>query len=215
VIPECSEKDADGVLSQPDTGGGWIGATPRKGLGVFTYGGVRGVVLEQVDDSIHYMLPLAIQAPLSVRLLAVWAYRGRYRPRVRTYSDHLSVMSAVYAPFLAEAPSICVGDFNSNAIWDRPKSQPHAELVRAFEGLGLQSVYHSLRGEAQGNETEATFYFWRQRARAFHIDHCFVSSSLLGGCSLAIGTPDEWLSLSDHMPLVLEVVLPATNTSSL
>ena len=55
-----------------------------KGLGVFTYGGVRGVVLEQVDDSIHYVLPLAIQAPLSIRLLAVWAYRGRYRPRVRT-----------------------------------------------------------------------------------------------------------------------------------
>ncbi|MBA3432245.1 MAG: hypothetical protein H0U16_12295 [Actinobacteria bacterium] len=103
-----------------------------------------------------------------------------------------------------------IGDFNSNAIWDRDHPQhSHSELVARFANLGMTSAYHRSTGDPQGQERLATHYFWRKPDRPFHIDHCFLSRSLVdAGFSFTLGAPKQWLGMSDHIPLILDL-LPA------
>jgi endonuclease/exonuclease/phosphatase family metal-dependent hydrolase len=42
--------------------------------------------------------------------------------------------------------------------------------------------------------------------KAFHIDYAFISRSMMNGSMIRIGSPSEWLELSDHMPLVVELM---------
>ena len=70
----------------------------------------------------------------------------------------------------------------------------------------MVSLYHAQSSEAQGAESAATHFFWRQQARPFHIDYAFASRSLVeADASLTIGRPDRWLPLSDHMPLIVDL----------
>ncbi len=46
---------------------------------------------------------------------------------------------------------------------------------------------------------------YRRPERTWHLDYAFVSQHLLSGSSLTLGDPDAWLSLSDHLPLILDI----------
>jgi endonuclease/exonuclease/phosphatase family metal-dependent hydrolase len=41
--------------------------------------------------------------------------------------------------------------------------------------------------------------------KPYHLDYAFVSTRAMGGARLTIGAPSEWLRLSDHMPLLLDL----------
>lgn len=46
----------------------------------------------------------------------------------------------------------------------------------------------------------------RDPAKPFHIDYAFVSTSLMTDrTALAVPPVDEWLKLSDHGPLILDI----------
>ena len=103
---------------------------------------------------------------------------------------------------------MATGDFNSNTVWDNEHGDlSHSCLVAKLQSLGLESAYHQSTGEPQGSETEPTQFMYRHRDKAFHLDYTFVSKSLAGCASFSVGAPDDWLPMSDHMPLFLEIPL--------
>ena len=104
------------------------------------------------------------------------------------------------------------GDFNSNAIWDKPGWRiNHSTKVRILErGFGLVSAYHVVRGEAHGEEREATLY-WRDRRKdgpSYHIDYVFLPALWIEKVrDLSIGSFETWCGsgLSDHVPVVVDI----------
>lgn len=101
--------------------------------------------------------------------------------------------------------SIICGDFNSNACWDKQHRWNHSEVVNDLAKLNIHSVYHHLNNIGQGKETLHTFYLHRKIEKPYHIDYAFVSSNLLSSASFEIGNFNEWILLSDHMPIIFEL----------
>jgi endonuclease/exonuclease/phosphatase family metal-dependent hydrolase len=105
-------------------------------------------------------------------------------------------------------PTVLLGDFNSNTIWDaeHPSDRSHSALVRYLEGLGLVSAYHSRYEEVQGRESRPTFFLYRHLQRPYHIDYCFLPATWLHRVSdVTVGGHAAWSAKSDHMPLTVDI----------
>ena len=99
-----------------------------------------------------------------------------------------------------------MGDLNSNFIWDKPdRWWSHSGVVKELNQIGLQSIYHYQTDVSQGLEKSPTFYLHRNKNKPYHIDYAFASSDLINACHLEIGKFEEWISKSDHMPIVMEL----------
>ncbi len=46
---------------------------------------------------------------------------------------------------------------------------------------------------------------YRNLEKFYHIDYAFLSDDLLKNASLEIGLAKDWLALSDHMPLIVNI----------
>lgn len=101
-----------------------------------------------------------------------------------------------------------MGDFNSNARWDRAhlKDRNHSAMVQRLRALGLTSAYHAVRDVAQGEEREHTFFQYGKAGRGYHIDHCFVPDAWVGAIrEVRIGGHAQWSRLSDHCPMLIDL----------
>ena len=67
--------------------------------------------------------------------------------------------------------------------------------------MGIESLYHKQYGEVQGKESTPTFFHHRKESKPYHIDYAFCSRNILAKCKINVGTKEEWLRVSDHMPL--------------
>jgi len=141
---------------------------------------------------------------LDFNLFLIWAYNpndmdGRYITQVWkaiTYYDEL----------LTKKPTMFIGDFNSNTIWDYKKHKlgSHSAVVKQLENKGIFSTYHTYHNQTQGIEQHPTFYMYRNKNKPYHIDYCFVSKELLDKVSsVEIGNFDEWIKYSDHVPVIV------------
>jgi endonuclease/exonuclease/phosphatase family metal-dependent hydrolase len=108
--------------------------------------------------------------------------------------------------FEVDSTPLACGDFNSNVCWDKKSRHwNHSDVVRELEELDVHSMYHEHFGESQGEETKPTLFMQRKLDRPYHIDYAFASKSLMSGGSIEVGHPDQWLEVSDHMPIVFTV----------
>ncbi len=104
---------------------------------------------------------------------------------------------------------IIAGDFNSNTIWDEwDRWWNHSDVVRELREVGIESLYHLHTNEAQGQETQPTFYLQKNISKPYHIDYCFASNKsaekLMG---LEIAPFEKWKHLSDHVPMIIKIDL--------
>lgn len=184
----------------------WIGKSNHKGLGVFARNSVR---LERLNwnhsfrgRELQWFIPFSINNASNV--VAVWnhhaaakafSYIGQFWLYMQNNKDKFK-------------KSIICGDFNSNTIWDHwDRWWNHSDVVRELEALEIVSLYHAQTGEEQGKEKQPTFYMHRNSEKPYHIDYAFISRSIMNGSMIKIGSPSEWLELSDHMPLVIELMI--------
>lgn len=202
VLPECPR------LPRSPGSTCWIGANPHKGLGVLARPPWRITRATRRTNLPRYVLPLRVTGPESFLLWAVWACHHEADIYVR--GTHRAVDSS--RRLLGSGPNVILGDFNSNAIWDRehPADESHSALVRKLAALGLSSSYHAHFAEPHGAESRPTFFEYRHEHRPYHIDYCFVPTAWVGRItSVAVGVHTEWARSSDHMPLIVDLA-PAT-----
>ena len=204
VIQECSRRS----IEQINHSGGWSSAwfgNPNKGIAVL----VREPWIIRKAQALKpkWTGKVVIAGPSSIELFPVWACKGKspaaeYIEQVHLLLDILERTSLI--PF-----TIVAGDFNSNSIWDADYGiNNHSSAVDRFRKLGLESAYHVSSGDRQGSERHPTLWFRKNKKEVYHIDYAFLSRSLLSKLgSVVVGRSDDWLPLSDHAPVLVELDL--------
>ena len=104
---------------------------------------------------------------------------------------------------------LVAGDFNVGFPIARDGRTRYAkQLARAWETLGLVSVYHWFFDVQMGEESRPTFFDERRRQQGWHIDYILMHRDQLHRVrNLELGDFWEWVASgrSDHVPLILDV----------
>jgi len=206
IVQECEDPVAYGADYRAWAGDYiWVGNLRSKGLGIFARSGLQLESLDWQAGEFQLFLPARIDGRIDV--LGVWTQTAK--PASSAYIGQLWGYLQANRKHLSESTLVC-GDFNSNRIWDKPRRiGNHSHVVADLERLGLHSIYHHALGEDQGAETVPTFYLYRKAERPFHIDYIFAHQDLVrqDGFSFGVGQADQWLTKSDHLPLIADIPL--------
>lgn len=224
IVPESerpgSLKKNNG--GSPPTSIMWGGDNEKKGLSVLAFGDYRLRVHESHDPDLKYYLPVVVEGPESFNLLAVWSFYYRLPPALAKNPGKAtgSMLRALdhYEAFLRSSPAVMAGDFNDNVRWDKPRGKSnHSGNVARLSEFGLVSSYHSFHRVPQGNEPHPTLY-WRDRKQdgpSYHIDYCFIPEEWVSRLtSVKTGDFGDWVPVSDHVPLVVDIARPSTTPSA-
>ena len=208
----------------------WVGnKRGDKGLGIFKKCD-SDVTLEEIKICGNCKHFIAVRVNDSFNLLGVWAMDKDkelgLNPYVEMIHDFLDVNEDNDELF-GDTLIMC-GDFNSSAVFNpkhtykrthrdkygNPKN--HTCLDCKLNKKGLVSVYHELTKEKSGEEKYATFFQARHFDEPFHLDYVYASKELIKGKTtfkneekgnnlpneFEILDKDEWISLSDHLPII-------------
>jgi len=198
----------------------WLGNDKNKGIGVFPrngnnvsrlnwYGEFKINAFKRSHRShswstadLKLFLPFKFNDNYTI--LGVWTkgsdsevfgYMGQFWKYLQIHDEDLS-----------KPNTLIVGDFNSNAIWDKSdRWWSHSGVIGEIAELDIYSLYHHRKNEDQGSESKPTFYLHRNKNRSYHIDYAFVSEDLLNSSDIEIGSIGDWLPLSDHMPITITI----------
>lgn len=183
----------------------WSGDNPRKGVAVITSGDYSALPAPLQPDTPDYFLPVEIEGPISLHLMAVWTHKRH------NYVESVKDIVAKYRDFLKHPSTIVAGDFNSNTIWDNlHRNYCHSMMVADFDKeFNLVSSYHAKNGINHGEERDPTIFWLRNADKGYHIDYCFVpkDSSIR---NVVIGNYEDWKTLSDHRPLMVDLVFSSS-----
>ncbi len=214
VVSECAKPEivASKTQAQMPSSMTWVGENPQKGVGVLGYGDYQVTLDPAYDAPVQFIAPVRVTGPTRFNVLGVWA-RHEQRPAERgaTLGPLLRALD-MYEALIQAAPTAIGGDLNNHVVFDKPgKANNHVNAVARLKSLGLFSAYHRDRGVAQGQEPEPTHY-WRDRTKdgfTYHIDYCFLPDVWEDALrEVYVGTYEECIHLSDHVPLVADVSFP-------
>lgn len=194
VIQECEPIDLiKGDLKKIISNGIWEKGANTKGVLVFAKLGVKLEKMEWNSYGMRVFIPIMVNNSFS--LIAVWITKP-------AYIEEFYIWQLANSERMSDEVVI-IGDFNSNAVWDKGHSdRGHSVVVNILKGKGLESAYHYITGDKQGEETKPTFHMYRKVEKTFHIDHCFIKPEKIQSYKVL---DKSWLEISDHIPIVLEM----------
>lgn len=200
VIPEisCPDFQSHQVV--------WVGKNPKQGMAVIAREPYQLRRLPEIPNTPKFIIPIEVSGPRSFVLLAVWTLGEKAAPYVEAAVKALDM----YSPIFESLPVVMMGDFNSNAMWDKqhPSHLNHSALVKKLNALGITSAYHHNRSVNHGEEpkSECTFYLYGHENRAYHIDYCFIPTIWADQIDcVSIGNYSDWREHSDHRPLIVSL----------
>ncbi|AFV22402.1 hypothetical protein Mpsy_0193 [Methanolobus psychrophilus R15] len=205
IVPECEKPTKYGNQFYHEAI--WGGDNENMGLGIFSFNNIIIDMHSSYSKKYRYAIPVKVtnlKDMNELNLIAIWSKpdsKGRY---VTQIWDSLN-----YYKDLLESNTIVVGDFNSSVFWDKKSKNPdHINFIDVVDLLGqynIYSAYHTHSNIEFGSETEQpTLYFTKHKDKQYHIDYIFASDDVISRTnSVSIGTHDEWISYSDHMPLII------------
>jgi exodeoxyribonuclease-3 len=206
VIQECTQPSLEQVNCSEGWSFAWFGSAPhKKALGVL----VKPPWIIRAKRALRpkWAGKVAIDGPASIQLFPVWAHHDKSSGIAYIEQVHLlldSIERSSLSPY-----TIVAGDFNSNSYWDREyRLKSHTAAVSRFRKLGLESAYHEFFGDTQGAKRHPTLWFRKNRNNPYHVDYVFMSRPLLSKLkTVVVGHCDDWLSSSDHAPVLVELDL--------
>ena len=209
VVPECEneEKLKFGSLTPKPNDFIWYGDTPHKGIGIFSYSDCKLELLEAYNPNFKYILPIRVtREHSSFILLAIWTIPNKDNKEAK-YIGQVKLAIDYYSDILQNNNTVIIGDFNSNKTLDKNnRVGTHMDVVTKLKEKKILSLYHEITGQEQGDEETPTFFWRRNTQDPFHLDYCFVSNKVLdNGFSFTVGNADDWLSVSDHMPIIADI----------
>lgn len=202
VVSECPRPPADFEREHL-----WFGTNEAKGLALIASQGLQLKLACRSSRISRHAVPVLVSglgAPFL--LLGVWALGKGSDRYVRGVVDALHA----YRSLVRSYPTVAMGDFNSNTIWDgdNPGSRNHTALVKRLAKRRMVSVYHEVNAERQGEESQPTFYLYNHEERPYHLDYCFIPQQWLSSViSMKVGTYRQWKRWSDHRPIVIDLDL--------
>jgi len=185
----------------------WIGDTKNKGIGIFAD---KGIQLERLDWSdiyedlkVKHFLPCNVNQDFD--LLAVWTHSNN--SPTFGYIGQMWKYLQVHQSKLKK--SLILGDFNSNVFWDKShRWWNHSDVVKELKEIGIESLYHKYWNEEQGKETRPTLFLQKNLGKPYHIDYVFGSMLFQKGLKkMEVGDVNQWIRISDHMPIICEFEL--------
>ncbi len=180
----------------------WIGANKNSGLGVFAKPSHSLNLLDWPAETFQLFLPFTFNSSMTV--LAVWTKEAN-SPTFK-YIGQLWKYLQLNRENVSLTKPLLIGDFNSNKIWDKwDRWWNHSDVVNELKAYGITSLYHALYNFEQGEEQHPTLYLQRNVKKHYHIDYAFLPEDMIERSSLEIGIAADWLSTSDHMPLVIDI----------
>ncbi len=221
IVQECENPELSSAAFKDWAGEYlWIGSSKHKGLGVFPK---NGTTVRAANWSGNFSLPgianssgasswttadLKLFLPFYLNneylVLGVWTKADG--AKVFRYIGQLWKYLQIHKLQLQRDKTILLGDFNSNQIWDKSdRWWNHSDVVEELGAIGMQSVYHNQTNEPQGQETTPTFFLHRDLNKSYHIDYAFASGDLIPSCIIDVGKSSDWLNVSDHIPIALEI----------
>mgnify|MGYP006107333909 CR=1 FL=1 len=202
IIQECEELPLDFF---PNAEYHWIGHNQNKGVGVVLFNN-SAEVDESFNNKLDYFLPLNLDN--GIKLLATWSFTHRAAGRFgEGHIGHVSEAVKHYKNWLKESErGIICGDFNNSVIWDKSNKESNfRETNESLNALGYQSAYHKLNNENFGEEKQSTLYHTKNKNKTYHIDYVFLKG--IEPKSVAVGSYEDWITLSDHVPVTVETKL--------
>jgi exonuclease III len=210
VVQECEHPDklVFSLSVQKPNDFLWFGDNKHKGLGVFSYSEHRFQLFNQYNPDFKIISPISVTGgKLDLTLFAIWA-NNKNDPKAQ-YIEQVWKAINHYEQLIDNGRTILIGDFNSNKIWDRKnRIGNHSAVVDKLAEKNIFSAYHKLHRQEQGEENHPTFFLQRNQAKPYHIDYCFTSKDLLDRVkNVEVGTYENWITQSDHMPLIVNFEL--------
>ena len=183
----------------------WFGSNPNQGVAVVTRPPFLPRQTLQFDGVPRYVVPIEIEGPRPFLLFAVWTLGEDPHPYVCAASKAIDA----YTSMFTARDVVMLGDFNSNAIWDKdhPADLNHSSMVERLDKLGLVSAYHHFTDQRHGEETAHTFYLHWNESKKFHIDYCFLPKKWASSVrAVEVGSFVAWQRASDHRPMLIDLV---------
>jgi len=183
----------------------WYGNNPHKGVAILSFNDVEIKLKADHNPAFEYILPLDLmQGEKKVNLFSIWAMPHK-TVRAKNYVGQIWGALNYYENQLNE-DSIWVGDFNSNAIWDKKKRVGnHSDVVKLLQQKEIVSLYHLQHSIIHGEEIHPTLFLLKNKQKPYHLDYCFASQNLISEkTKIEIGAYEDWIKLSDHMPLIID-----------
>ncbi len=206
IVPECECPDKLIFMGNipPPTQILWYGTNNSKGIGIFSFSDFRFREIGRYNKDLKMIIPLEVNNGLiQFNLFAIWANNSA--DKANQYVGQIWKALSHYKEFLSHNHSILIGDFNSNAIWDKPRRLGnHSHVVEELKERNIYSCYHNYFKVQQGKEGHPTLYMYRHSDKGYHIDYCFASQFFINKLSLVeVGEHAFWKSYSDHVPLIV------------
>lgn len=204
IIQECEDPNQSINIDYKSWKGYvWIGDNKNKGLGIFYNESIKVKRLKWESQDYKYFLPIRINNQFD--MLGCWCHKGvtgtyNYIGQLWNYlklnSNHLDEL-------------FVVGDFNANKIWDKKsRNWNFTNVVEILECHQIYSLYHVHENINFGVEEHPTLFLYKKKEKPYHIDYCFGSESLIEEIKMVnIGDYNDWIGLSDHMPLIASIKL--------
>jgi exonuclease III len=203
VIPECEApvRWSENGYIQNVCQFLWFGDNPSKGIGILSLNDQYTLTIHPAYNSEYrYIIPILVTGKEEFILFAVWAQNTKQR--FYSYIGQVYLALKHYETLLSQKCMI-VGDWNSNQVFDYIKRVgTHTETVHFLREYEIHSAYHSHYQSNHGEERHPTHFFRKEKESPFHLDYIFASQDFINRLdSLEIGELEEWLRISDHMPI--------------
>ena len=143
VIPEC---ECSGENTPKKL---WFGDNRKKGISIFSYSDSEIELHESYNSSFKYVIPIKVIGPQKFNLFAIWAMNDSEDVRKRYIGQVYSAI--MYYKSLLNEPTVIMGDFNWNAIWDAKPDYPLygtlTDVIKILRNENIRSVYHEFYNE--------------------------------------------------------------------